>query len=273
MTASSPDRARAPRTLDPWVAVGVTLWVGLGLWLDHRATLGEQRTIGVATWGLLALVLVREARTERVQVLIALMIATLGEYALSPGLGLYEYRLRGVPSFVPPGHGLVYLAALNLARSTLAGAWGPRLRVVTVLAGGAWAAWGVTGATRSDRFGFLLYLAWAAFALKGGAPMIAVACWFLTTWLELMGTALGNWTWASATALTALTMGNPPTGIAGGYCVLDVLSLRLGARLSRPAAHAVGGVAGGPAAAGGGAPGTTSTTGTTGDAIAPGAAN
>ena len=217
------------------MAVAVAVWVGTGLWLDHDATLDVQRGIGVATWALLVLALWREERAVRAQVLVALAIATAGEYALSPGLGLYEYRFAGVPSFVPPGHGLVYLAALNLARSTLAGRAGPWVRGATVLAGGAWAAWGISGAPRGDRFGFVLYLAWAAFALRGGAPMIAVACWILTTWLELVGTGLGNWAWAPMTAIPWLTMGNPPTGIAGGYCVLDVLSLRLGHRLVAPA--------------------------------------
>ena len=145
-----------PKRGDPWVAVGVALWVGTGLWLDHAATLGAQRWIGVATWTLLALALLREGKVVRVQVLLALAIATAGEYALSPGLGLYDYRFAGVPSFVPPGHGLVYLAALNLARSTLAGRAGPWVRGATVIAGGAWAAWGITGAARSDRFGFVI---------------------------------------------------------------------------------------------------------------------
>ena len=241
------------RPSDPWLALGVAAWVSLGLWLDRAATLDAQRAIGIATWTFLLLALARENRSVRVQVAVALVIATLGEYALSPGLALYEYRFAGVPSFVPPGHGLVYLAALNLARSTLAGARGPAVRAMTVVAGGAWAAWGVTGAARGDRFGFVLYLAWAAFALRGGAPMIAVACWILTTWLELVGTALGNWAWAPATALTVLTMGNPPTGIAGGYCVLDVLSLRIGALITgrRECQGALGGVLEVDGAAGG----------------------
>lgn len=76
--------------------------------------------------------------------------------------------------------------------------------------------------------------------------MIAVGCWILTTWLELVGTGLGNWAWAPATALPFLTMGNPPTGIAGGYCVLDVLALRIGQTLVAPGDDqgAAGGAAG-----------------------------
>ena len=41
-------------------------------------------------------------------------------------------------------------------------------------------------------------------------------------------------------------MGNPPTGIAGGYCVLDVLALRIGQTLVAPGDDqgAAGGAAG-----------------------------
>ena len=48
-------------------------------------------------------------------------------------------------------------------------------------------------------------------------------------------------------------MGNPPTGIAGGYCVLDVLSLRIGALITgrRECQGALGGVGAVDGAAGG----------------------
>jgi hypothetical protein len=219
----------AARRADPWIALGVAAWVTLGLWLDHDASLAGQRGVGVVTWALLLAAMAREGWAVRAQLVVALVVATAGEYGLSPGLGLYDYRFAGVPSF------------LLLARSVLARPAWQWVRWLTLALAAAWATWGVTGAARGDRFGFVLFLAWAAFAAKGGAPMIAVACWWLTTWLELVGTGLGNWAWATATPLAWLTMGNPPTGIAGGYCVLDVLALRLGEPLSRvlsPAAPA-----------------------------------
>ena len=46
-----------------------------------------------------------------------LAFATAVEYAASPGLGVYVYRLDNVPAFVPPGHGLVYLSAYALGHA------------------------------------------------------------------------------------------------------------------------------------------------------------
>lgn len=49
--------------------------------------------------------------------------------------------------------------------------------------------------------------------------------------LELYGTALGTWTWESTVPGLGLAQGNPPSGVASGYVVFDVLALSLAARL------------------------------------------
>ena len=56
----------------------------------------------------------------RIQVVGVIIVATCVEYTASPFLGYYTYRLHNVPSYVPPGHGLVYLAALSIGRSQMA---------------------------------------------------------------------------------------------------------------------------------------------------------
>ena len=224
------DARGRPRRGDPWLGVAVAAWIATGLWLDAGAPLAQQRWIGAATWTLLVAALIRERPLQRAQVLVALALATLGEYVLSPGLGLYIYRLRDVPSFVPPGHGLVYLAALNLGRSVLAGGAGRRVLQLTLAGLAAWAVWGVTIASRADMLGFVLFAAFAGFTFKGGSPRVYVACALLTTWLELIGTSLGDWAWA--TSAGPFTMGNPPSGIPGAYCVIDVVALSLGGALA-----------------------------------------
>ena len=83
------------------------------------AGIGRQRLIGAATWLLLIVLVRREPRVIQAQVATLVVLATLLEYSASPLLGLYTYRLHNVPSFVPPGHGLVYLAAVLVG--TLAG--------------------------------------------------------------------------------------------------------------------------------------------------------
>jgi hypothetical protein len=45
--------------------------------------------------------------------------------------------------------------------------------------------------------------------------------------LELLGTSFGNWTWADVAPGTWAGQGNPPSAIAGGYCLLDWIVLRI----------------------------------------------
>ena len=203
-------------------------WIGAGLALDAAAGLWTQRAIGAATWLILLALLRGERPAERWQVAAAVAIATVGEYVLSAVLGLYEYRLQNLPAFVPPGHGLVYLAALALARSSLLARRRGALVGLALSVGALWALWGVTLAARPDALGLILFLLFAAFACAGRAPLVYVAAFLLTTYLELVGTAVGNWTWAMRGAGGSLSVGNPPSGVPGVYCLLDALALASG---------------------------------------------
>ncbi len=214
------------------VAVLVMLWVTAGVLVDRGASLGVQRTIGAATWALLFALLAGEKPLVRAQVLAAVAIATVREVFLSLGVELYTYRLENLPSFVPPGHGVVYLAALTLGRSTLFHRAGTLLTRTTLVTCLAWAAWGVTVAPRHDLFGALLALCFAGFVVAGRAPRVYAAAFIVTSWLELAGTAAGTWTWAVTDQSGLFTLGNPPSGVAGGYCLLDCAALSLGARLA-----------------------------------------
>ena len=108
-----PSRARI-RSSSRAIVVG---WLALGLALDDGGGIGRQRLIGAATWLLLIVLVRREPRVTQIQVATLVVLATLLEYSASPLLGLYTYRLHNVPAFVPPGHGLVYLAAVLVGTS------------------------------------------------------------------------------------------------------------------------------------------------------------
>ncbi|WP_240614758.1 hypothetical protein [Polaribacter filamentus] len=56
-------------------------------------------------------------RRVKEQMITAVIIAVLGEYLLSIGLGMYTYRLENVPHYVPPGHALVYVAVLYFSKA------------------------------------------------------------------------------------------------------------------------------------------------------------
>ena len=215
------------------VLLVVFAWTVGGLWLDSRVGGTGQLALGALTAGVLAALLSIQRSTVRLQALAVVAIATLGEVVGSLVWGLYGYRLENLPTFVPPGHGLVYLGGLALA--VLARARPNAL--LGVAAGGA-AVWGIAGVTvlpASDVVGaigctFLIgVLLWTRRTVYAGVFVVVAG-------LELYGTALGTWTWEAAVPGLGLSQGNPPSGAASGYVVFDVLALALVARLTGVAA-------------------------------------
>jgi hypothetical protein len=221
-------RRRLPRDLV--VVLSGFGWVGLGLLLDHDAGLSRQRVIGLVTWVILAALLAGESRAIRAQVLLVIVAATCVEYAASVGLGLYTYRLGNVPLFVPPGHGLVYLSAIAMGRSRVFGEWRRLIVPSTLTIAGTWAALGLAG-PRHDLLGAILFVFFLRFCLAGRAPLVYCGAFFLTSYLELLGTGLGSWTWARHLPGGLVGMGNPPSVIAGAYCFLDLFGLAVAPRI------------------------------------------
>jgi hypothetical protein len=203
----------------------VGVWVLVVLGLDTGASLGQQRLLGLGTWVLLLALLRAESRETRVQVGVVVAFATVVEYVFAGWLGVYVYRLDNVPAFVPPGHGLVYLAALCLGRS----AWAVRHQrafVGTSLAlCGAWALWGVTLSDRPDALGLFWFCCLVVFTLRGSSPLTYAGAFVVVSYLELVGTGLGTWTWQTHDPTGLVTIGNPPSGIAGGYAWFDAAAL------------------------------------------------
>jgi hypothetical protein len=208
------------------VAAIVAGWLALGLALDDGGGIARQRAIGAATWVLLILLVRREPRSTQVQVATLVVLATLLEYSASPLLGLYTYRLHNVPAFVPPGHGLVYLAAVLVGTAPAV----VRRRAIPLIAlavATAWAIGGLVIPARPDMLGAVLFVSFAAFALRGRTPGVYAAAFALTAALELYGTHLGTWAWAPHDPTGTLSAANPPSGIPGGYCWLDFYALAL----------------------------------------------
>jgi hypothetical protein len=230
----------AVRRLPSATLVVVTAWIAFVLFVDQHVGHGGQLALGIATAGVLAVLLALHPRTVRLQTLAVVAIATLGEVVGSLVWGLYHYRLDNLPAFVPPGHGLVYLGGLSLA-ALLAG----RSRALLVIAGAAASIWGIAGVTvlpapdASGTMGCAFLIAVLVLARRpvyAGVFMVVMA-------LELYGTALGTWTWEPSVPGLGLSQGNPPSGVASGYVVFDVLALAavawFGARQSRRGSRSV----------------------------------
>jgi hypothetical protein len=213
--------------VDPPVVLTL-VWVPLVLLLDRGADIWSQRALGLGTWLLLLALFRRETPLVRAQVGVVVAFATAVEYTFSPLLHVYVYRLGNVPAFVPPGHGLVYLCALAIGRS----AWVHRRTAVlvagAVVAGGAYAGWGLLWSPRPDALGAFWYLCLLGFLVWGRSRTLYVGAFAVVTYLELLGTALGTWAWQTHDPTGLVSIGNPPSGAAGGYGWFDLAAVLAG---------------------------------------------
>jgi hypothetical protein len=73
-----------------------------------------------------------------------------------------------------------------------------------------------------DVFG-ALFLPIFVVLMRSPRALVYAATFFIAVELELVGTGFGNWVWATAAPVIHLLAGNPPSVIAGGYCVLDAV--------------------------------------------------
>jgi prepilin-type N-terminal cleavage/methylation domain-containing protein len=213
------------------ILLTVVVWITAVLLADVGAGPELQARLGILTWALLLLLLRGESVQVRFQVIAAVGFATLMEVTGSILLDAYTYRLENIPGYVPPGHGLIYLAAVAGARLEILKRSVQPLRWAAVMLCGGWTAWGLLYSPRMDVLGGLLFLVFAGCLFTGRSPVVYALAFAITTQLELMGTMFGNWTWASHAGL--LSAGNPPSAVAAGYCVIDSVALSVGSLLFR----------------------------------------
>jgi hypothetical protein len=216
------------RDLPPWSGPVMMGWLTAVLWLDRAGGgggPGRQQVLGAVTWLVLAVAWWRVSATGRAQTLVVVAFATAVEYLSSPTLHVYTYRFHNVPAFVPPGHGLVYLSAFALGNAGLI-ARHRRVAVALVLAaGGAWAAYGVLVAARPDALGAFWFGCLALFLLVGPSQPVYLGAFLAVSWLELVGTHVGTWSWGTHDPTGWVSIGNPPSGAAGGYGWFDLAGL------------------------------------------------
>jgi hypothetical protein len=200
-------------------------WLSVVLWLDSDGGLGLQRTLGVGTWVVLLLVLRRVSPVVRVQTVVVVVFATIVEYVFSPTLEVYLYRFDNVPMYVPPGHGLVYLSAFALGHTAFVTRNMRACIAVVLVVGGAWAGYALFLAERPDALGAFWYACLVGFLLWGPSKAVYVGAFAAVSYLELLGTGLGNWVWQTRDPTGLVSIGNPPSGAAGGYGWFDLAAL------------------------------------------------
>jgi len=226
--------AYAHRKRDYIIAAFTFFCVAVCMSCEVSGSLERQYGLGAIALVSLIVMLLGESREVRTQVIVAVAFTTLGEYVASVYMGGYTYRFENVPAYVPLGHGMVYLTSIALARSGLFLRYARAIATSVILLCGAWSIWGISGyAEQGDAGGALLYCAFLACLFKGRSPLVYLAAFFITTWLELVGTTAGAWKWAAVDPVFGLSQGNPPSGVAVWYCLVDAVALGGGPLLYR----------------------------------------
>ena len=210
-------------------AAALAGYLALLLTVDTQVGIRGQLVLAAATWAVLALALWRTSAERRAQALLVVAVATCAEIIGSIIWGVYTYRLENLPLFVPPGHGIVYLAGLSLAaavaRNQRALVW------IALVAVNVWAALGVAGIPRADLGGAIGAVLLSYCLLRSRSAAIYAGVFLVVAGLELYGTAIGTWTWAAEIPGTGVSNGNPPSGVASGYVWFDLVALALAPRL------------------------------------------
>jgi hypothetical protein len=198
--------------------------------VDTQVELHGQLVLGAVTWAVLIVAAWTLPAERRWQVGIVVCAATVAELTGSILWGVYTYRLHNLPTFVPPAHGLVFIAGLSLSQNLRA-----HSRALVYVAAAIAAAWGIAGLTvlphtdAAGAFGIPLLL---VFLWRSPARAAYAGVFLVVAALELYGTAIGTWRWADQLPGLGIPDGNPPSGVASGYVWFDVMALLLAPRVA-----------------------------------------
>lgn len=208
-------------------ALLIVATLAVSLYLDVRTDVPGQAGVSAVVWLVLFYLLRGVTDETRRGLMVCLVIATTGELVLSLGWGLYTYRLGNIPLFVPPGHVLMLLLGLALARVM-------SQAVAYAILGCAALYSLAAGVLGVDTLGIALFLVLAVAAIgMPGQRRLYASTFVLSLLLELYGTWLGNWSWAREVPATPFVTTNPPGVVGAFYCALDALVASVSMLLAR----------------------------------------
>jgi hypothetical protein len=213
----------ARAAVPPLTGLGVAAVLAATLALDRYSNYPEQLGLGVLVSLVFVAVLTRVPIEVRAQALGVVCFATIGEVTGSLIWGVYHYRLHNLPLFVPPAHGLVYLAGLSLTT-----ALHRHTRALVATAAAFATVWGLLGLTvlpRRDVAGAIGVPLLLVFLWRGRNRAIYAGVFLVVASLEFYGTAIGTWRWERELPGLGIPDGNPPSGVASGYVWFDVMAL------------------------------------------------
>lgn len=196
-----------------WLLVAL---ITVGLLVDQHGYPWGQPAVSLAAWTVLLYAMAKSSPGTRLNLVLCVAYATLGEIFLSLVWGLYDYRLGNIPLFVPPGHALLFALGMMLAaRLPDWIIWAVPLAAAPLVIALAWIG--------SDTLGLPLFGLLLACMRFSRARKLYAVMFMLALAMEIYGTAIGNWVWHARVPWLDLSTLNPPLAAGAFYCVLDLL--------------------------------------------------
>ena len=199
-----------------------SLTILIGLWVSATAFGGllpdnlAEWPVNIWCWGVFAYIYKTTNRKERIEMITVLAFATPMELFFSEVWNIYEYQRGLMPLFVPAGHYFLFDLGRIMANKMKQSLALPILIPFIPMVG-----YGVYDG--SDTSGLILLFLVLVFTRFGPQPRLYAAMAWAALAMEIVGTQLGNWTWANEVPWTGLTAWNPPLLVGAFYCFGDLL--------------------------------------------------
>ena len=199
-----------------------SLTILLGLWISATAFGGllpdnlAEWPVNIWCWGVFTYIYKTTNRKERIEMITVLAFATPMELFFSEVWNIYEYQRGLMPLFVPAGHYFLFDLGRIMADKLKQSLALPILIPFIPMVG-----YGVYDG--SDTSGVILLVLVLFFTKFGPQPRLYASMAWAALAMEIVGTQLGNWTWANEVPWTGLTAWNPPLLVGAFYCFGDLL--------------------------------------------------
>jgi hypothetical protein len=199
-----------------------SLTILIGLWISATAFGGlltenlAEWPVNIWCWGVFAYIYKTTNRKARIEMITVLAFATPMELFFSEVWNIYEYQRGLMPLFVPAGHYFLFDLGRIMAHKMKQSLALPILIPFIPMVG-----YGVYDG--SDTSGLILLILVLVFTRFGPQPRLYSSMAWAALAMEIVGTQLGNWTWANEVPWTGLTAWNPPLLVGAFYCFGDLL--------------------------------------------------
>ena len=199
-----------------------SLTILIGLWISATAFGGlltdnlAEWPVNIWCWGVFAYIYKTTNGKERIEMITVLAFATPMELFFSEVWNIYEYQRGLMPLFVPAGHYFLFDLGRIMAQKMKQSLVLPILIPFIPMVG-----YGVYDG--SDTSGLILLILVLVFTRFGPQPRLYASMAWAALAMEIVGTQLGNWTWANEVPWTGLTAWNPPLLVGAFYCFGDLL--------------------------------------------------